>query len=58
MFTAVSLPLRVGDSLARILMIKLVPQRLRRVKDQAEDHGHTGQGSPQPRSSQGVCFEL
>ena len=32
--------------------------RLRRVKDQAEDRGHTGQGSPQPINSQGVCFEL
>ena len=29
-----------------ILMIKLVPQRLRRVKDQAKDCGHTRQGSP------------
>ena len=34
------------------------PSRLRRVKYQAEDCGHTGQGSPQPISSQGVCFEL
>ena len=32
--------------------------RLRRVKDQAEDHGHTGMDHHQPISSQGVCFEL
>ena len=30
----------------RILVIKLIPQRLSRVKDQAEDHGYTGQESP------------
>ena len=32
--------------------------RLRRVKDQAEDCGHTGMDHHQPISSQGVCFEL